>query len=162
VEEVPGDDGVRRVRLRVEDCAPRLERVALVRPQARETEMELDDCDLGIQLRELLEAIERAVRPRGEGGADLRLERVVICEERCRAPDLTSLIRRRARQEIPRLAVGTEAECERERRPAVAERGLGGLRRARRIAVCSQHHAGDDCNRRSRDRGDDKRDPAPR
>ena len=85
MEEVPGDDRVRRVRLGVEGRAPGLDGIAGVRPQPREAEMELHDRDLGIELRELLEPVERAVRPLGERCADLRLERVVPGEERAAA-----------------------------------------------------------------------------
>ena len=76
----------------VENGPPRLDRVALVRPQAREAEVELDDRDLGIELRELLEAVERALRPGGERRADFRLERVVLREERSRPLGLAALI----------------------------------------------------------------------
>ena len=48
------------------DGAPRRDRIALVRPQPREPEVELHDRDLRVELRELLEPVERAVGPRGE------------------------------------------------------------------------------------------------
>jgi hypothetical protein len=54
MEEVPRDDRVRRVGLRVERGSPRSHRIALVRPQACEAEVQLDDGDLRIELRELL------------------------------------------------------------------------------------------------------------
>ena len=57
--------------------------------------MQLDRADLGIELRELLESIERPVRPSREGRADLRLERVVLREQRCRRVGVTPLIERR-------------------------------------------------------------------
>ena len=111
VEQVPGDDRVRRVRLGLERGAPCLHRIALVRPQAREAEMELDDRDLRVELRELLEAVERPLRPRGERRADLRLERVVLREERRRLVDLPALVERRARARdpAPRRPPGTRA-----------------------------------------------------
>ena len=54
MEEVPGDDRIRRVGLGLDDCTPRLERVALVRPQPRQAEVELYDRELRVELRELL------------------------------------------------------------------------------------------------------------
>ena len=63
---------------------PGLHRVALVRPQSREPEVELHDRDLRIELRELLEPVERPLGPGRERRADLRLERVVLGEQRRR------------------------------------------------------------------------------
>ena len=60
MEEVPRDDRVRRVGLRVDRGSPRSHRVALVRPQACKAEVQLDDGDLRIELRELLEPVERS------------------------------------------------------------------------------------------------------
>ena len=97
MEEVPGDDRVRRVRLGVEGRAPGLDGIAGVRPQPREAEVELHDRDLGIELRELLEPVERAVRPLGERRADLRLERVVLGED-ARSPPRGPRARRAPRR----------------------------------------------------------------
>ncbi len=77
MQEVPGHDGIGRVRLGIEHRAPRGHRISFVRPQPGEPEMKLHDCDARVELRELLEPVERAVGPRGERGADLRLQRVV-------------------------------------------------------------------------------------
>ncbi len=163
MEQVAGDDRVRRVGLGVEHRAPRLHRVALVRPETREAEVELDDRDLRIELRELLEAIERRLRPRGERRADLRLERVVLGEEGGRVLDLPLLVERGTPGQIPRLGVRSEPERERERGSSLAQLGLGRRRRrACRVAVGGKHRGGHDRDGRDRDGRDEKRDPTPR
>ena len=116
MEEVPGDDRVRRVRLGVEDRAPGLDGIAGVRPQPREAEVELHDRDPGIELRELLEPVERAVRPLGERRADLRLERVVPGEER-RSPPRGPRARRVPAPRMIDRASGSE------RKPSANESG---------------------------------------
>ena len=116
MEEVPGDDRVRRVRLGVEGRAPGLTRIAVVRPQPREAEVELHDRDLGIELRELLEPVERAVRPLGERRADLRLERVVLGEERARRRECP----RARRAPAPRMIARASGS---ERKPSANESG---------------------------------------
>ena len=116
VQQVPGDERVRRVRGLVENRAPGLDGVAFVRPQPREPEVELDDRGVGVELRELLEPVERAVRPLGERGADLRLERVVPREQEAAAAVVSAPVERGALREVARLGIGAEAERERERR----------------------------------------------
>jgi hypothetical protein len=112
---------------------PRLERVALVRPETRETEVELHDRSVGVELRELLEPVERAVRPLGERGAHLRLERVVLGEKGGGGGKVPPRIQPRGLRELLRLQVGAEAERERERRTSGAER-----RRRRRAGRASR------------------------
>ena len=159
MEEVAGDDRVRRVRLGLDDGAPRLERVALVRPQPREAEVELHDRELRVQLRELLEPVERALRPGRERRADLRLERVVLREERSRSLGLAPLIQPRPLRQVPRLLVLPEAEREGERRSSFAEARLGRRRlRAGRVAVGGENRGPDDSDRRDRDGADEERD----
>ena len=135
------------------DGAPRLDRIALVRPQAREAEVELDDRDLGIELRELLEPVERAVRPRGERGADLRLERVVLREERRRVARLALLVERRAARQIARLGVrrGSRARSESGGRPSRSSGVVvvDGVPAESPSAESTAH--GDDGHRRDRD-----------
>ena len=62
MQEVSGDDRVRRVRLRIEHRAPRRHGITFVRPQPREPEVKLHDCDARVELGELLEPVERARR----------------------------------------------------------------------------------------------------
>ena len=87
--------------------------------------MELHDRELRVELRELLEPVERALRPGRERRADLRLERVVLREERRRSVGLAPLVEARSLRQIPRLLVLPEAEREGERRSSFAEARLG-------------------------------------
>ena len=124
MQQVSGHERVRRVRGIVENRAPGLDGIAFVRPESRKPEVELDDRGVGVQLRELLEPIERAVRPPSEGGADLRLERVVAREHGGRGRGVSTPVEGRALREIARLGIGAEAERERERRPTRAGFGV--------------------------------------
>ena len=111
VQEVPGYDRVRRVRLGIEHGAPCRHRISFVRPQPREPEVKLHDGDARVELCELLEPVERPVGPRGEGGADLRLQGVV-----------------------PRKQTPPRQRCHRSRRapgPCVRSRASGSVRKPR-------------------------------
>ena len=55
MEDVPGEDRVRRVRLGLDRRLPRCDRIAPLRPEARESEVELDRTALRVELRELLD-----------------------------------------------------------------------------------------------------------
>ena len=159
MEEVPGDDRVRRVRLGVEGRAPGLDGIAGVRPQPREAEVELHDRDLGIELRELLEPVERAVRPLGERRAHLRLERVVLGEERARRREVPARVEPRAAHDRSRLRSRTEAERKRERRPSRAQpRGGRARRRTGRVAVRREDRGRDGRDRGYGDGSDEERD----
>ena len=120
--------------------------------------MELHDRELRVQLRELLEPVERALRPGRERRADLRLERVVLREERSRSVGLAALIQARPLRQVQRLLVLSEAEREGERRTSFAEARLGRRRlRAGRVAV-GEDRGPDDSDRRDRDGADEERD----
>ncbi len=120
MQHVPGEDRIRRVGLVVDRRPPGGDRVAHVGPQPREPEVELHEGALGVEDCELLEPVERAVRPGREGGADLRLERVMAREERlCRAL-LPRVVERLAAPEVTRLGVRPEPESERQGRSSGA------------------------------------------
>jgi hypothetical protein len=161
VEQVAGNDGVRRVRLRVERGTPCLDRVPAVRPQPGQPEVELHDGGVRVELGELLEPVERTLGPTRERGADLRLERVVLREERGSRRSVATCVQALALCELASLGVPSEAERERERRAALAELGRRGLGGSRGAVVRS-----DDCHRDDRDRGerdgaDEERDSTP-
>ncbi len=162
MQEVPGHDGIGRVRLGIEHRAPRGHRISFVRPQAREPEVKLHDCDARVELRELLEPVERPVGPRGEGGADLRLQGVVPCKQTCRGGGVTARVERLGLRQIARLGIRTKSESERERRTALTGARGRGLRRPSRVAVRGEHDTGDDRDRSRRNRGDEQHDATPR
>ena len=160
MEQVSRDDGVRRVRLGLECGLPRAHRVALVRPETREAEVELHDREIRIELRELLEPVERPLGPTCERCADLALERIVLREERRRCTDLAARIQRLALQQVTRLGIRTETHGERERRPACARLrcGVRPSGRLSRTPVGRDDGNGDDGDRSDRDRADEERD----
>ena len=119
MQEVPGHDRIGRVRLRIEHRTPRGHRISFVRPQPREPEVKLHDCDARVELRELLEPVERPVGPRGERGADLRLQGVVPREQTRRGSGVTARVERLGLRQIARLGIRTKSESERERRTAL-------------------------------------------
>jgi hypothetical protein len=161
VQQVAGDDRVRRVRLRLQRRTPGRDRIALVRPQARETEVELHDRESWIQLRQLLEARERLVGPVCEREADLRLQRVVPGEEgRCLRRIATRIERLRLRQ-IACLGIGAEAEGERERRPSWTESRRRRGRRRGRAAVRGEHRHRHDRSCSECHGADEKSDTTP-
>src|SRR5207237_10345957 len=84
VQEVSGEHRVRAVGRAVDSRSPRGGRVALPGPEARQPEVELDECALRIEAGKLLETRERTVRPDGERGPDPGVERVVAPEDACR------------------------------------------------------------------------------
>ena len=116
---------------------------------------------VGVQLRELLEPVERAVRPLGEGGADLRLERVVAREHGGRGRGVSPPVESGALREVARLGIRAEAERERERRPTRAELRRGRGRRRSGAAAGGENGRGRDTRRRERDRSDEERDATP-
>ena len=81
VEQVPGRDRVRRIRLERGCRPPRVFRPGLAGPVARDTEVELHGRALRVQPRELRQPGDGTVRPAAERLADPRLERVVAREE---------------------------------------------------------------------------------
>src|SRR5215211_7482638 len=87
MEQIAGAHGVGRVRLDVARLPPRVERRALAGPEARQSDVELDERAPRIERAELLDSVERA-RPVGERGAELRLDRLAAEEDRLglRAP----------------------------------------------------------------------------
>ena len=125
MEQVAGDDAYGRVRLRVERRAPGRDGVALVRPQPREPEVELHDRGVGVELRELLEPVERALGPARERCADLRLERIVLREERRRGRQVAARVQRLALREVARL--GIRAESRARTRAAAGPRAASGV-----------------------------------
>src|SRR5439155_901480 len=79
---------------------------------------------------ELLQPVEAAVRPPGEGRADPRVERAVALEDpRCRRA-LSTVVEHARPAQRRRLWIGAEAEVEQERR-----KSLPGLRHADRTAL---------------------------
>ena len=118
--------------------------------------MKLHDCDLRIELRELLEPVARPLGPGRERRADLCLERVVLGEQRRRCRHVAPVVGRRAAREVARLSVGPEAERERERRPALPKLGLGRGGRSG-VPVRGQHGDADDRDCRDRDGNDQQR-----
>ena len=144
--------------------APRLDRVALVRPEPREAEVELDDGDLRIELRELLQAVER--RPPATRRTPRRPSpRASRARRRGRTRPRSSPAGR-ARHPWPRSCASASVrkpERERERGSALAQLGLGRRRRrAGRVAVGGEHRRAHDRDGRDRDGRDEKRDPTPR
>ena len=131
----------------------------LVRPQPREAEVELHDRDLGIELRELLEPVERAVRPLGERRAHLRLERVVLGEERARRREVPARVERRATRHglAPPGPSGSRARTRAEAFPRGA-RGGRARRRTGRVAVRREDRGGDDRDGGYGDGSDEERD----
>ena len=137
MEEVPGDDRVRRVRLGVERGAPRRHRIALVRPQPREPEVKLHDRDA----RDRASRAARAGRasPSGHAAsarADLRLERVVLREQTAPRPRCHRA--RRAPAPASDRAPRDPCESRARTRAAAGPRGARAVvvcRRARRVAV---------------------------
>jgi hypothetical protein len=120
--------------------------------------VELDDGGVGIELRELLEPVERSVGPARQCAPDLRLERVVLREQLGGRRQLAARVQGLAVCQVTRLRVRPKAEGEGERRAPLPHLGRRGLRRARRTPV-----RGDDCDRHDRDRSscdgaDEKRD----
>jgi len=124
--------------------------------------MKLDNGDARVELRELLETVERALWPRCEGGADLRLQGVVPRKQFRRARGVTGRVERLALRQIARLGIRAKSESERERRTALAKAGGGGLRRACRVAVRGEHDTGDNRNGSHSDHGDEQHDTTPR
>jgi sulfur-carrier protein adenylyltransferase/sulfurtransferase len=143
VKDVPREDRVRRVGLGLDGRSPRGHGIAALGPQAGEPEMELDGCALGIELRELLDAVERAHGPGCEGRPDLCLERVVPVEESRRALEVSLRVEDTATREVARLRIVAEPEREGKRwasRPRLRV-GDGGRRR---VSVRGQHRPGYD------------------
>ena len=93
--------------------------------QKRASPVELDERAARIERAELLDPV-LAPRPGCEGGAELRLERVVAGEDPSRLLALPRLVERRGASELARLGVVSDPERERERREAGARLQLGG------------------------------------
>ena len=120
MQEVSGHDRIRRVRLRIEHGAPCRHRISFVRPQPGEPEVKLHDGDARVELRELLEPVERPVGPGGEGGADLRLQGIVPRKQTRRGSGVTARVERLGLRQIARLGIRAKTESERERRATFA------------------------------------------
>ena len=112
MDEVAGEHRVRGIRFGFDRCAPRGYRIAALGPQARQPQVEVDGGALGIELRELLDAIQRSLGPGREGRPDLGLERVVPREGRCCPVQLALSVERGAALEVACFPVVAEAERE--------------------------------------------------
>ncbi len=113
VEEIAGEDRVGRVGLGFDRRPPRGFRVATLRPQASEAEVELNCGVLRVELRQLLDSVERALRPGCERRPDLRLERIVSVEESGGLLELSLCVERAASDEVARLGIVAEPQSER-------------------------------------------------
>jgi len=162
MQEISGYDRIGRVRLGIEHRTPRGHWISFVRPQAREPEVKLHDCDAWVELRELLEPVERPVGPRGKRSADLRLQGVVPRKKTRRGGGVAARVERLGFRQIARLGVGAKAESERERRMALARAGGRGLRRPSRVTVRGEHDTGDNRDGGRRNRSDEQHDATPR
>ena len=92
--------------------------------------MKLNHGHLGVELGELLQTVERAVRPGSERRTNLRLQRVVLHEERRRGVRVAPLVQRSPAGQIPGLGIHAEAERQRQRRSALPRRGSRRRRRS--------------------------------
>ena len=161
MQDVAGEDRIRRIGLGIDCRAPRGDGVSLVGPQTRETEMELDERALGVEDAELLQPVERPDRPRRERRAHLRLERPMAREERLGRGKPARCVERFRPPQVACLRVGAEPERERERRPARAG-GRDRGRRPRRAVSCGHDRDRGDARRGSRSERGEEHDPATR
>jgi hypothetical protein len=148
MKQVPRRNGVRRVGLVRGRLAPRVLRAGEPRPVERDTEVELHDRTVGVQPGEPVEAVDRLVGPVRERLPDARLDRGPVGELAYRARGPAGAVVRRRAPERAGLAVGADAQLERERRRAGPRRGAG--RGAGGRPGLEGHHAH---HRGRRDRG---------
>src|SRR5581483_1206633 len=119
VEQILRRDAVRRVGAEPRGLLPRPDGGdVLSRPKVGETEMEQDERARRMRRGEPLHRREAAAPPRGEGRADLRLERVVAREDGCRGGDVPEVVEPLRPRERPRLRVAAQAERQLELRVA--------------------------------------------
>ncbi len=134
MQQVPGRDGVGRVRLRVRGGAPRVLGTREPGPEERDAEVQLHDRALRMQPRQPVEPVDGAVGPGREGLADARLERPEPGERASCLGPLAVGEEPGGTAQRHRLPVGAHAELERQR--GIARARLRRRRdRAGRIAL---------------------------
>ena len=117
VQEILRLDPVRRVGADLRSLLPRGDRVGVpARPVVGDAEVEQRDAAPRMRGREALQRREPGLLPRGEGRADLRLERVVAVEDRGSLRRAAGVVEHLRAGERERLRARVDAEVEVERR----------------------------------------------
>ena len=160
MEKIAREHRVRRVGLCFDRRPPRGDRVAARRPQPRQPEVEVHDSALRIELRKLLDSIERAFGPGRERGAHLGFERVVLREHGRRAVQLSLSVERGASREVSCFGVVAKAERQRQRRASRARFGVGSGG-GRRASFRRENGTRDDGDRGDGREGDEQDDATP-
>ena len=130
-------------------------------PEAGQPDVELDERAARVERAQLLDPV-LAPGPGGEGGAELRLERVVAGEDPSRLRALPRLVQSRGAPELPRLGVVADPERERERRETGARLRLRSALRPLDLVGREHGRARDDNGCERRERGDDDSRAGPR
>ena len=127
----------------------------------RDAEARGEPFAFGVRGDEPLQGVEPSARPPRERGPDLRLERVVVLEDRERPAPLAVVQQVGAAREGPRLAVVAQAELEEHgRRPGAALRHRTGSR-GRLASRLQERHRDRPPDREHRGGADDRENTPP-